>query len=186
MPLIPGLMDHKRNKDLPISSTFFLKKRAIAAVMVPLPLLQFVSFLLLVYMSWFLFSSLCNFHFMLLYYHVCFFCLINLIYVSVCDFHIILSLYYFYLQSVLASIIIVALRGMFLQVLDLKKLWRVSLIDFVSIQFLFKKIYFIFRVMLNFCLDFDYLIIKRMYICRLYQLKIVAFLISSIWRALDQ
>ncbi|XP_060593514.1 prestin-like isoform X2 [Ruditapes philippinarum] len=33
-------------------------------------------------------------------------------------------------NSVLASIIIVALRGMFLQVLDLKKLWRVSLIDF--------------------------------------------------------
>ncbi|XP_045166234.2 prestin-like isoform X2 [Mercenaria mercenaria] len=33
-------------------------------------------------------------------------------------------------NSVLASIIIVALRGMFLQVLDLKKLWRVSKIDF--------------------------------------------------------
>lgn len=33
-------------------------------------------------------------------------------------------------NCVLASIIIVALRGMFLQVLDLKRLWRVSLIDF--------------------------------------------------------
>ncbi|KAL4226525.1 hypothetical protein ACF0H5_014510 [Mactra antiquata] len=33
-------------------------------------------------------------------------------------------------NCVLASIIIVALRGMFLQVLDLKKLWSVSLIDF--------------------------------------------------------
>ena len=39
-----------------------------------------------------------------------------------------------FFQCVLAAIIIIALRGMFLQVLDLKKLWSVSLIDFVSIK----------------------------------------------------
>ena len=48
-----------------------------------------------------------------------------------------LVLIFFYIclfQCVLAAIIIIALRGMFLQVLDLKKLWSVSLIDFVSIK----------------------------------------------------
>ena len=40
---------------------------------------------------------------------------------------------YVVFQCVLASIIVVALKGMFMQFKDLPRLWRVAKIDFVSI-----------------------------------------------------
>ena len=42
----------------------------------------------------------------------------------------------FYLfQCILASIIVVALKGMFMQFKDIPKLWKISKIDFVSVLF---------------------------------------------------
>jgi len=44
-------------------------------------------------------------------------------------------------QCILSAIIVVALRSMFLQMFELKKLWKISGFDFVSIIIVIKNIY---------------------------------------------
>ncbi len=52
------------------------------------------------------------------------------------------------LQCILGSVVIVALKGMFLQTKDLPKLWRIDKIDFVSLLLSSKllKCFFINKV----------------------------------------
>lgn len=79
----------------------------------------------------------------------------------------------FLFQCVLAAIIVVALKGMFKQFSELKRLWNISIIDFVS---------HFFSICLPLSLYFSYFVVKLSYI--LLELYPIWSLLGFVWENL--